>query len=76
VAHQPERIIVEVQPDTAPIVGHVRANAQGRRPFTGWTGLFAALRRAVAESTGSHPPPAGPAGGDRDDAAATERKDP
>jgi hypothetical protein len=44
----PTRIVVELIPGAAPITGRVLAPAQESRPFTGWTGLFAALRAAAA----------------------------
>jgi hypothetical protein len=45
----PARIVVELTPGAAPITGYVRASAQESRPFTGWIGLFAALRAAAGE---------------------------
>jgi hypothetical protein len=44
----PTRIVVELTPGAVPITGYVLAHARESRPFTGWTGLFAALRSAVA----------------------------
>jgi hypothetical protein len=43
----PARIVVELTPGAAPIAGCVLAAAQVSRPFTGWIGLFAALRAAA-----------------------------
>ena len=54
---------------TTPIVGVVRVAGQPDRPFTGWLGLFAALRVAVGavNPPGDAEPRQGPAqveGGD------------
>jgi hypothetical protein len=49
----PTRIVVELKPGGAPITGRIHARAQASRPFTGWTGLFAALRAAAGEGTES-----------------------
>jgi hypothetical protein len=43
----PARIVVELTPGAVPIRGCVLALAQESRPFTGWIGLFAALRAAA-----------------------------
>jgi hypothetical protein len=43
----PARIVVELTPGAVPITGNVLASAQESRPFTGWIGLFAALRAAA-----------------------------
>jgi hypothetical protein len=45
----PARIVVELTPGAVPITGNVLASAQESRPFTGWIGLFAALRAATRE---------------------------
>ncbi|HEX2028905.1 MAG TPA: hypothetical protein VHF25_12995 [Nitriliruptorales bacterium] len=44
----PARIVIEFDAAGSPITGRVLALAQESRPFTGWTGLFAALRAAAA----------------------------
>jgi hypothetical protein len=49
----PTRIVVELVPGVAPITGRIHARAQASRPFTGWTGLFAALRTATGEGADS-----------------------
>jgi hypothetical protein len=43
-------IVVDLDPDADPIAGSVQAPGQSPRAFTGWTGLFAALRAATAEN--------------------------
>jgi hypothetical protein len=47
----PARIVVELTPGAAPIAGWVLAPPQASRPFTGWIGLFAALRAAAGAAT-------------------------
>jgi hypothetical protein len=47
----PARIVVELTPGAAPIAGCVLAPPQASRPFTGWIGLFAALRAAAGAGT-------------------------
>jgi hypothetical protein len=49
----PARIVVDLTPGAAPIAGYVSVWAQGSRPFTGWIGLFAALRAAAEGITGN-----------------------
>jgi hypothetical protein len=51
----PTRIVVELTPGAVPITGCVLALAQESRPFTGWIGLFAALRTAAAAGTTADP---------------------
>jgi hypothetical protein len=43
-------IVVDLEPDADPIAGSVQAPGQSPRAFTGWTGLFAALRAVTAEN--------------------------
>jgi len=38
------RIVVDLEPEAAPITGRVSAGDDPSRPFVGWTGLFVALR--------------------------------
>jgi hypothetical protein len=45
----PGQIMVDLEPGADPIAGRVRAHGQDPRAFTGWTGLFAALRAATNE---------------------------
>ena len=45
----PARIVIEVDAAGSPIHGSVLADGQLVWSFTGWTGLFAALRAAVGE---------------------------
>jgi len=47
------RILVELDAGAEPIAGRVLAELQPARSFTGWTGLFAALRTAVGEAAPS-----------------------
>jgi hypothetical protein len=49
----PTRIVVELNPGAVPITGRIHARAHPSQPFTGWTGLFAALRAAAGEGTES-----------------------
>jgi hypothetical protein len=42
-------IVIEVESGVVPIRGQVRADGETPRPFTGWTGLFAALRAVTGE---------------------------
>ena len=46
-------IVLELDPGADPIAGQVRAPDQAPRAFTGWTGLFAALRAATGEGAGA-----------------------
>jgi hypothetical protein len=48
----PTLIVVELIPGVAPIRGCVRTQGEQERPFTGWTGLFAALRAAAGRDGG------------------------
>jgi hypothetical protein len=43
------QIVIDLDPVSEPIAGHVHADGQTPRAFTGWTGLFAVLHAAVAE---------------------------
>jgi hypothetical protein len=43
-------IVVDLDPDADPIAGSVQAPGQSPRAFTGWTGLFAALRAVTADN--------------------------
>lgn len=43
----PTRIVIELTPDAVPIAGRVHVCFEEPQPFTGWTGLFAALRAAA-----------------------------
>jgi hypothetical protein len=43
-------IVVDLDPGTDPIAGHVLARDQLPRAFTGWMGLFAALRAVAADN--------------------------
>jgi hypothetical protein len=45
----PLQIVIDVDADAVPISGLVRAPGDAPRPFTGWTGLFAALRAVAGE---------------------------
>jgi hypothetical protein len=58
----PTRIVVELTSDAAPIAGCVLAPAQDSRPFTGWIGLFAALRAAAGEGISANSLDGGDAG--------------
>lgn len=49
-------IVLELDPGADPIAGQVRAPDQDPRAFTGWTGLFAALRAATGAGAGAGPP--------------------
>jgi hypothetical protein len=51
----PARVVVELTPGAVPITGCVLAHAQESRPFTGWIGLFAALRAAAAAGITADP---------------------
>jgi hypothetical protein len=42
-------IVIEVDAGTVPISGQVRTDGETPRPFTGWTGLFSALRAVAGE---------------------------
>jgi hypothetical protein len=55
----PARIVIELDAAGSPIRGSVRAEGHLVRPFTGWTGLFAALRAAVGEDPHKSDGPAG-----------------
>jgi hypothetical protein len=46
----PGQIMVDLEPGADPIAGRVRAHDQDPRAFTGWTGLFAALRAVTSEN--------------------------
>jgi hypothetical protein len=43
------KIMVDLEPGADPIAGQVCAHGQQPRGFTGWTGLFAALRALTSE---------------------------
>jgi hypothetical protein len=45
----PARIVVELVPGATPITGRAHATGRESRSFTGWTGLFAALRALAAD---------------------------
>jgi hypothetical protein len=45
----PTEIVIEFDPRAVPISGHIRADRGTPLAFTGWTGLFAALRAAAGE---------------------------
>jgi hypothetical protein len=47
VGRLPASIVIDLHPDADPIAGHVSTDGQTPRGFTGWTGLFAALRAAT-----------------------------
>jgi hypothetical protein len=45
----PLQIVIDVEAGAVPISGQVRVEGDAPRPFTGWTGLFAALRAMAGE---------------------------
>jgi hypothetical protein len=51
----PAAIVVQFDPGASPISGHVRSDGEPPREFTGWAGLFAALR-AIAPEEPVEPP--------------------
>jgi hypothetical protein len=46
---RPRRIVVELDPGADPIAGRVCTDGERTHAFTGWTGLFAALRTATGD---------------------------
>ncbi len=44
------QIVIDLDPGSEPIAGHVNADGHAPRAFTGWTGLFAVLHAAVADA--------------------------
>jgi hypothetical protein len=71
----PARIVVELTSGAAPITGCVLAPAQESRPFTGWIGLFAALRAAAGAGITANSLDGGDAGHVGHDEARREVKD-
>jgi hypothetical protein len=59
----PARIVIELNRGADPIAGCVCSDGRREHAFTGWTGLFAALRAAASdealEPRGSDPRPTG-----------------
>ena len=62
------RLSLEVEPDTNPPVGSLRAERGEAIPFNGWLGLASALDRALRAA------PGGTAGGERERAVTEASK--
>jgi hypothetical protein len=51
---EPLHIVIDVDSCAVPISGHVHPASGASLPFTGWTGLFAALHAVAGEDRTTH----------------------